>query len=158
MDKELLNLAMENPGGAAAIIRMGLQPDVAARMDPNVGPRNWSDSFVDSTGKAVHVDGLWRVQLTDGSEIYVLVELRRARDPDVLEQILASMIRVLALQLDAGVKVDALIPVFPMLIYNGAPVWSGPLSMGNRMPAELGWFPREIPVMDLGRMPLHDLP
>jgi predicted transposase YdaD len=131
----LVKALLEAPERAAVVLRENLPETVRDRLSDDL-PEPLPGSYVDEYLAESHSDQLFRARTTDDRPvfIYVLVEHKSEPDPGTPVQILGYMHRIwrrYAEQSGDGraERYRNLPPIVPLVLYNGRPAWSVPLSL-----------------------------
>ena len=131
----LVKKLLESPERAAVVLRENLPATVRDRLSDDL-PEPLPGSYIDPHLQETHSDRLFQAHLHDGRPvfIYVLVEHKSESDPGTPVQLLGYMQRIwlrYAEQSGQGrsERYRNLPPIVPLVLYNGQPAWSVPLSL-----------------------------
>ncbi len=118
-----------NPRHAEGLFRSWLPEEVVRRVD-------WatlelqSGSFVDEALGRRHTDLLYRVELEgQAAFLYLLFEHQSTVDPLMAFRLLRYVVRIWDRWLQDHDEARMLPAVIPLVLYNGAEVWSAPIEM-----------------------------
>jgi len=131
----LIKALLDAPERAAVVLRENLPPTVRERLSDAL-PKPLPGSYVDPHLQETHSDRLFEAQMHDGRPVFVYVLIEHKSEPDAGTpvQLLGYLQRVW--QRHAEQKRDGraaryrrLPPIIPLVIYNGQPSWTVPLSL-----------------------------
>jgi len=133
---KLVKALLEQPEAAAALLRERLPKEIASRLGPEL-PQRVDGTFVDAALRESQTDRLFRVRLKTGEQafIYCLIEHKCEPDCWVWLQLLRYQTRIYArFRNELGEAQNARLPmVFCLVLYHGAPAWTGPCRFTDRM-------------------------
>ncbi len=131
----LIKKLLESPERAAVVLRENLPEIVRNRLTDDL-PELQPGSYVDPNLKETYSDRLFKAWLCDGSPVflYVLIEHKSKPEPRTPLQLLGYMQRIWLHYVEEKKEGQAerarnLPPIVPLVIYNGEPEWSVPLSL-----------------------------
>lgn len=131
----LVKALLESPERAAIVLRENLPAQVTDKLAEDA-PEHLPGSYVDPNLQETHSDRLFQARLHDGRTLYIYVLIEHKSEPDVGTpvQLLGYLQRIwqrYAEQSSQGraERYRKLPPIVPLVIYNGKPEWSVPLSL-----------------------------
>ncbi len=131
----LVKKLLEAPERVGVVLRESLPAAVRGKL-ADADPEPLPGSYIDSRLKEQRSDRLFRARLRDGRTIYlyVLIEHKSEPDPATPVQLLGYLQRIWRRYAEQSRDGRAhryrhLPPILPLVIYNGRPEWSAPLSL-----------------------------
>ncbi|MFP4147840.1 MAG: Rpn family recombination-promoting nuclease/putative transposase, partial [Halorhodospira sp.] len=131
----LVKKLLESPERAAVVLRESLPERVRERLTDDL-PEPLPGSYVDPNLQETHSDRLFQARTRDGRPVflYVLIEHKSEPDAGTPVQLLGYLQRIwqrYAEQSRQGrrARYRQLPPIIPLVLYNGQPAWSVPLSL-----------------------------
>ncbi|MCG5539375.1 Rpn family recombination-promoting nuclease/putative transposase [Halorhodospira sp. 9622] len=138
----LLKATLEAPERAAVVLRESLPDQVRERLTDDL-PKPLPGSYVDPSLGETHSDRLFEAQMRDGRPIFLYVLIEHKSQPDVATpvQLLGYLQRIWQRYAEQSTEGRAgryrsLPPIIPLVIYNGKPAWSVPLSLFDCIDAD----------------------
>lgn len=132
---KLIKKLLESPERAAVVLQENLPQRVRDRLTEDL-PEPQPGSYVDPNLAETYSDRLFKAWLRDGSPVflYVLVEHKSRPEPRTPLQLIGYMQRIWLQYVEQKEDGQAerarnLPPIVPLVIYNGKPKWSVPLSL-----------------------------
>jgi len=131
----LVKALLETPERAAVVLRENLPEQVQERLTDDL-PEPLPGSYIDPNLQETHSDRLFQARTREGRPVflYVLIEHKSEPDAGTPVQMLGYLQRIwqrYAEQSRQGrrARYRQLPPIIPLVLYNGQPVWSVPLSL-----------------------------
>ena len=131
----LIKTLLEVPERASVVLRESLPASLLDKLSDD-NPQHLPGSFIDPNLQPSHSDRLFQARLRDGraAYVYVLIEHKSTPDASTPVQLLGYMQRIWQRHAEHTPQQRAhryrhLPPIIPLVLYNGRPDWSVPLSL-----------------------------